>query len=437
MNLPVPELIRKKREGGELAAAEIEALVAGFTQGAIPDYQMSALLMAVCFRGMTSRETASLTTALVASGRRVDLSGLGRLAADKHSTGGVGDKTTLVLAPLVAAAGLPVAKLSGRGLGHTGGTLDKLESIPGFRTDLTLEAFAHQVEAIGIAVAGQTPDLVPADGKLYALRDVTATVESLPLIAASVMSKKIAGGAGAVVLDVKAGRGAFMQSPEAARDLAGAMLEIGRAAGLHVAAVVSSMEQPLGRAVGNALEVREAVDVLEGRGSADVAELCLTLGTELLLLAGLAADPAVARQTLQQALSGGAARRKLDEWVAAQGGDPAALTSPGGLPTAPLIEPWAAPRSGYVTSIDALVVGQAAVSLGAGRRVKGQAIDPSTGFVLAGKVGDRVSAGEPLAWVHARDPLDLAGARARLAEAYQLGPEPPGPSPLLYGVLRP
>ncbi len=431
------ELIRRKRDGGELSRQEIETLVRGAATGEVPDYQLSAWLMAVFFRGMTPRETADLTMAMVDSGRRVDLSAIPGPKADKHSTGGVGDKTTLVLAPLVAAAGLPVAKLSGRGLGHTGGTLDKLEAIPGFRTALDLDAFAAQVARVGLAVAGQTPELVPADGRLYALRDVTATVESVPLIAASVMSKKIAGGADVIILDVKAGRGAFMKSTEDARNLALAMMAIGKALGRRVGAVVSGMDQPLGRAVGNALEVHEAIETLEGRGPADLRELCLELGAWLLRLAGLAVDAAEARQRLARLLDGGAAREKLAGMVAAQGGDTAALDDPRRLPRAPVVRPLPAPFAGYVRAVDALAVGEAAVLLGAGRRVKGQAVDPAVGLVLAKKIGDPVATGEPLATIHARDEASAAEAARHLLAAYALGAAPVAPPPLIGEVLMP
>lgn len=435
--MSVVDLIRKKRDGGELSREEIERLIRGCTSGDIPDYQLSAWLMAVFFRGMTPRETADLTMAMVDSGRRVDLSGIPGRKADKHSTGGVGDKTTLVLAPLAAAAGLPVAKLSGRGLGHTGGTLDKLESIPGFNVNLDLAAFAGQVARIGLAIAGQTSDLVPADGKLYALRDVTATVESVPLIAASVMSKKIAGGAEVIVLDVKAGRGAFMNSLEEARALAGAMIAIGEALGRRVGAVVSAMDQPLGRAVGNALEVREALETLEGRGPADLRELALELGAWMLRLAGLAAGLAEARRRLASLLEGGAARRKLAEMVAAQGGDTAALEDPSRLPQAPVVRTLAAPAAGFVQAVDALAVAETVVSLGGGRRVKGQAVDHAVGVVLGKKAGEAVDRGEPLAFVHARDEAAADAALHRLAAAFALGEERPSSAPLIRGVLMP
>lgn len=433
----VDDLIRKKRDGGSLDPEEIRWLIAGYTGGTIPDYQMSAWLMAVYFRGMTPAETAALTQAMVDSGRRVDLSAIPGVKVDKHSTGGVGDKTTLVLAPLVAAAGLKVAKLSGRGLGHTGGTLDKLESIPGFRVDLAPERFLQQVRDIGVAVAGQGPDLVPADGKLYALRDVTATVDSIPLIASSVMSKKIAGGADAMVLDVKVGRGAFMADLDAARRLARAMLEIARAHGRRAAAVLSSMDQPLGRAVGNALEVREALETLAGGGPPDLRALCLELGARLMVLAGAARDADAARPELERLLAGGAALAKFEAMVAAQGGDARVVADPGLLPAAPVIMPVTAPASGYVQGLDCLEVGRVALALGAGRAYKGQPVDPAVGVVLPRKVGDPVRAGDVVATVHARRREEAEAAAARLAAAYRIGPEPVPPPPLVLDVLLP
>ncbi len=434
--LSVPELIRKKRDGGRLARAEIAALVNGFTAGRIPDYQMSALLMAVYFRGLDAEETAWLTKALVASGRRLDLSPVGRTVADKHSTGGVGDKTTLVLAPLLAACGLPVAKLSGRGLGHTGGTLDKLESIPGLRVDLDPERFVAQVREVGVAIAGQTADLVPADGLLYALRDVTATVDSVPLIAASVMSKKIAGGAGVVALDVKVGRGAFMREEAGARELARAMLGLGRAAGLRVAAVLSDMDRPLGRAVGNALEVREAIATLLGEGPPDLVELCLTLGTLLLVMAGQARDAREARRVLERALASGEAAERFARLVAAQGGNPRVVEDPDLLPRAPCVAEVPAPRPGRVSGVDALAVGRAAAALGAGRRVKGEPVDPAAGVVVAASVGERVEAGQALARVHGRDRATVEAVAAGLVSAWSIGAEQAFPPPVVREVIQ-
>lgn len=402
---------------------EIRFLILGFSRGEVPDYQMAAWLMAVCFVGMTSEETAELTAAMIDSGDRVDLSPIPGVKVDKHSTGGVGDKTTLVLGPLVAACGVPVAKMSGRGLGHTGGTLDKLESIPGFRTDLARDRFLDQVRRIGIAVTGQTKDLVPADGAMYALRDVTATVESLPLIASSIMSKKIAGGADAIILDVKTGNGAFMRTPEAARELAQVMVGIGRGLGRPTRAVLTDMDQPLGRAVGNALEVREAVEVLEARGPGDLRELCLTLGSEILALAGKTADPGGGRELLERAIADGSARRKLEEMVAAQGGDPRSLNGERLAVSSQTME-VRADRSGSVARIDARAVGLAAMALGAGRTKKGDPIDPGVGVVLNKKIGDRVNIDESLATIFFRTETEVSAAAKSILIAYSLEDRP-------------
>ena len=429
-------LIARTKQRQPLSLEELRGLVDGCVRGAIPDYQVAAWLMAVCLRGLGQRETAALTQALVESGRRLDLRGLGIEAVDKHSTGGIGDKTTLVLGPLVTAAGLTVAKMSGRGLGFTGGTLDKLEAIPGLRVDLSVEAFVDQARRVGLVVAGQTADLAPGDGKLYALRDVTGTVDSIPLIAASVMSKKIAAGASAVILDVKSGGGAFMEGPEAARGLAATMLAIGRAAGLRVAAAISSMEQPLGRAIGNALEVAEALRTLRGEGPPDVRELCVRLGSELLLLAGAERDPDAARARLEAALASGAALEKLAAMAVAQGGDRRVLDDPALLPAAPEQRAVPAPRGGYVGHIAARDLGYAAIQLGAGRSRKGEAIDHATGFVLAAKLGDRIPAGEALATVHARTPAAAAAGVAAVLAAYRIDDAAPDVPPLLSEVLR-
>ncbi len=432
----VPDLIRKKRDGGRLGRDELAALVQGFVAGRIPDYQVSALLMAIYFRGLDAEETAWLTEAMVASGRRLDLAAVGRTVADKHSTGGVGDKTTLVLAPLLAACDLPVAKLSGRGLGHTGGTLDKLESIPGFHVDLEPERFVAQVREVGVAIAGQTADLVPADGLLYALRDVTATVDSIPLIAASVMSKKIAGGAGVVALDVKVGRGAFVREEAQARELARAMLALGRATGLRVAAVLSDMDRPLGRAVGNALEVREAVAALRGDGPPDLVELSLTLGSLLLVMAGAARDADEARRSLERALATGEAAERFARLVAAQGGNPAVVENLDLLPAAPWVATVPAPRGGWVAGVDALAVGRAAAALGAGRRMKGEPVDPAAGVVVAAAVGERVEAGQPLARVHGRDRAAAEAVAAGLGTAWTISSERAFPPPVVREVIQ-
>lgn len=432
----IPEIIRKKRDGVPLTRTDIYRVVHGHMAGKVPDYQAGALLMAIFFRGMTESETHQLTSALVDSGQRVDLSAIPGPVADKHSTGGVGDKTTLVVAPLVAAAGVPVAKLSGRGLGHTGGTLDKLESVPGLNVNLALPEFAGQVERIGLAIAGQTADLVPADGKLYALRDVTATVDSIPLIAASVMSKKIAGGARVVVLDVKCGRGAFMPDVASAGGLAAVMARIGEAAGLRVAAVISGMDQPLGRAVGNALEVLEALDALEGGGPPDLREICLELGAQILVLAGKEGNLAAAKARLSALLAAGAAREKLLEMVRAQGGDAAALDERR-LPGAPVVEVFRAEAAGYVSRVDALTIGQAAAVLGAGRVARGEPVDHAVGMVLNTKVGDPVSGGDPLAFIHARSRAAAAEAAQRLCDAFHVSSEPPEAQPLIREIIAP
>jgi pyrimidine-nucleoside phosphorylase len=402
------DLIERKRDGGKLSADEIDFLIQGYTAGRIPDYQMSALLMAIVWRGMDAKETAALTASMVASGERLDLSRFGRVV-DKHSTGGVGDKTTLVVAPLVAACGLPVAKMSGRGLGFSGGTLDKLESFAGYRVDLTTAEFLAQLGRVGIVVTGQTKELAPADGLLYALRDATGTVPAIPLIASSVMSKKIAAGAHAVVLDVKVGSGAFMKDRRSATALARAMVAIGNAHGLDVTCELTDMGQPLGFAVGNALEVAEAVATLQGRGPADLTELALLASAEMLVLGRKARDAKAGRRAAEAALASGKGLAKLRELVGAQGGDVRMVDDPTLLPRAPTVETLRAPRAGYVAAIDAETVGVASVHLGAGREKKGEPIDLRTGIVLHVKVGERVARGQPIADVHvAGKPGDAA-----------------------------
>lgn len=429
------DLILKKRNGAELEREEIEYLVNGYVSGRIEDYQMAAFLMAVYFRGMSPRETADLTMAMVRSGETVDLSGVDGTKVDKHSTGGVGDKTSLVLVPLVASAGVPVAKMSGRGLGHTGGTLDKLEAIPGFSVNLDRQQFLDNVRRIKAAIVGQQANLVPADGKMYALRDVTATVDSIPLIASSIMSKKIAGGADAIVLDVKVGEGAFMKSREQAAALARQMVDIGAAVGRRTVAVLSDMSQPLGRAVGNSLEVREAIDTLKGTGPADLTELCLALGGHMLALAGLAANAKQGYQVLREQLDSGAAMAKFRELVVAQGGDPRAVDDPSLLTVARNVEAVPAPREGYVKGVAAQEIGLAAMALGAGRAAKGAPIDLSVGVVVDRKIGDRVEKGEPLARVFASDPVRAAESVRRIQAAYVIGPERCPPPPLILGVI--
>ena len=429
------DLIRKKRDGGELTRDEIAGLVRGFTDGAIPDYQISAWLMAVCLRGMTDRETTDLTLAMAASGQTLDLGSLGARCADKHSTGGVGDKTTLIVAPLVAACGVPIAKLSGRGLGFSGGTLDKLESIPSFRAYLSGEEFVSILERVGLVVAGQSADLAPADGRLYALRDVTGTIESIPLIASSVMSKKLAAGARSIVLDVKYGRGAFVKTLADARWLAETMVEIGRRAGRRMGAVISSMEQPLGRAVGNALEVREAISTLRGDGPADLVALCRELAAQMLLTAEAATDRDAALARVDEALGSGRGFAKFVEFVGAQGGDVSVVERPERLPRAPIVQDTRADVGGYVQAIDAESVGLIVAALGAGRMKKGDPVDPAVGIVLRRKVGDQMLADETLAEVHARTPADAAAARARLAAAIRIGAEPVEPPALIGAIL--
>lgn len=427
------DLIRKKRDGGELDPEEIAFLVDGFVRGEVADYQVSAWLMAVYFRGMTDRETADLTLAMARSGRVLDLSGIPGVKVDKHSSGGVGDKTSLVLVPLVASCGVPVPKMSGRGLGHTGGTLDKLESIPGLRTELSVEAFIEQVRRVGCAIVAQSEELVPADKKLYALRDVTATVDSVPLIASSIMSKKIAGGADAIVLDVKTGSGAFLKDVAGAQTLARVMVAIGNRLGRQTVAVVTDMDQPLGHAVGNAVEVREAVATLRGEGPGDLTELCLTLGAEMLRLGGRAGDPEEARRLLLQRLRDGGGLAKLQEMVRAQGGDPAALEDPGRLPEAPVTWEVRAEEDGYVQGIDAEAVGRVAMGLGAGRVRKDDRVDPAVGVTVLAKRGSRLRRGDVVAVVHART-VEAAQTAARgLLEAYRIGTSPPAPRPLVHG----
>lgn len=419
-------LINRKKNGGELSPEEIRALVGGYLRKEVPDYQVSAFLMAVCWRGMTEAETLALTRVMVESGEVLDWSGLGRPTVDKHSTGGVGDKTSLVLVPLMAAAGAAFVKMSGRGLGHTGGTLDKLESIPGFRVELEVEEMRAQVERTGCALVGQSARLVPADGALYALRDVTGTVESVPLIAGSIMSKKLAAGAETIVLDVKWGAGAFMPTLEEARELAAAMVRIGTGAGRRTRAVLSPMQEPLGRAVGNALEVREAVETLRGGGPAELWELTLELGVQLLLLSGLASGREEATRRLVELRDSGAAAERFAELVRAQGGDPRVVSDPDLLPRAPIVREVSPGAEGarWVAGLDARGVGDAALALGAGRRAKGDPVDPAVGVVLRAKVGDRVAPGEPLAEVHARTEEGWREAEAALRAAYRLEPSP-------------
>jgi pyrimidine-nucleoside phosphorylase len=414
------DLINKKKYGGTLTREEIAFMVRDFTAGLIPDYQMSALMMAVFFQGMDEGETLALTEAMAASGEMLDLSGISGIKVDKHSTGGVGDKTSLALAPLVAACGLPVAKMSGRGLGHTGGTIDKLERFPGFTTALSPQRFIENVNKIGIAIMGQTSELAPADKKLYALRDVTATVDQMSLIASSIMSKKLAAGADAIVLDVKSGSGAFMKNEADAVALAEAMVRIGKGAGRKAVAVVTDMDQPLGYAVGNALEVAEAIATLRGEGPPDFVELCLALGTQMLKVGGIAATDEEARERLQAAVTDGSALAKMAEFVAAQGGDASYVHDPEKLPKASIVEPVPAPQSGYVNHIACEEVGRCSLLLGGGRVTKDSAIDLAVGLVLAKKVGDSVARGDVLAYVYGNEAGKVAEAKERLLKSYEI-----------------
>lgn len=412
------DLIMKKRNGGQLTKEEIEFMVKGFTAGEIPDYQMSAMMMAVYFVGMNTEETLHLTMAMANSGDMLDLSAVEGIKVDKHSTGGVGDKTSLALAPMVAACGIKVAKMSGRGLGHTGGTIDKLESFPGFSTEITEERFIHNVNTIGIAIMGQTADLAPADKKLYALRDVTATVDNMSLIASSIMSKKLASGADAIVLDVKTGSGAFMKKEQDALALAQEMTAIGNNAGRKTAAVISDMDQPLGFAVGNALEVKEAIDTLKGNGPADFVELCLALGSRMVVAGGKAKDTKEAEKMLKQIIADGSALEKLKQFVEAQGGDARAISDTDLLPRAKYREEILSLEEGYVKHIVCDEVGICSLMLGGGRETKESSIDLSVGLVLKKKVGDYVKKGEALAVIHGNDPEKMKAAAKRFTDSY-------------------
>jgi pyrimidine-nucleoside phosphorylase len=429
------DIIIRKRDGATLTRAEIAFAVAGVTSGAIPDYQLAALLMAMLLQGMSDEETVSLTEAMVASGRRMDLSRLPGTKAGKHSTGGVGDKTSIVVVPLVAACGVVVPKSSGRGLGHTGGTIDKLESIPGFRVAMDRETYLSSLERIGCAFVGQTADIAPADKKLYALRDVTGTVESIPLIASSIMSKKIAEGTDVLVLDVKVGRGAFMKSESDARRLSQAMVGIGARVGLTTEALLTAMDAPLGRAVGNALEIGECLDTLAGRGPADLEQLSLALATRMLLLAGGAADEKDAERRLRGALASGAALEKFRQVVANQGGDVRIVEDRSRLPHAAEIATVTAARPGVVAHIDAAIVGRASMVLGAGRERLDATIDPGAGLVLRAKPGDRVQRGDALVELHAGAGTRLDEARALMNEAIAIGQEPVPQMPLILGAV--
>lgn len=413
------DLIQKKRDDVELTTAEIDFIIEGYTKGEIPDYQISAFAMAVVFKGMTQRESADLTSAMVDSGDQIDLSEIKGVKVDKHSTGGVGDTTTLVLAPLVAALDIPVAKMSGRGLGHTGGTLDKLESVPGFKIEISNEAFIKMVNEEKIAVIGQTGNLAPADKKIYALRDVTATVDSIPLIASSIMSKKIASGADAIVLDVKVGNGAFMKDLEHAKALAKAMVEIGNNVGRNTKAVISNMDQPLGRAIGNALEIKEAIETLKGEGPEDLHELCLTLGSHMAVLGKAADTLEEARAMLEEQIKNGHALEKMKTFFTQQGGDGRVVDDLSILPQAKYTFEVEAKASGYVSEIIADQIGVAAMHLGAGRATKDSVIDLAVGLMLNKKIGDKVEKGESLVTIYANSE-EIAETKKEIYEAYHI-----------------
>lgn len=429
------DLILKKRNGEELTTEEINFFVNSYTEGTIPDYQVSALLMAIYFQKMNKRETSDLTMAMVNSGEVLDLSAIEGIKVDKHSTGGVGDTTTLVLAPMVAALGIPVAKMSGRGLGHTGGTIDKLESFKGFSVEMPTEKFINNVNSLKIAVGGQTGDLAPADKKLYALRDVTATVDNVSLIASSIMSKKIASGADAIVLDVKVGDGAFMKTKEAAEELAREMVSIGNHVGRKTMAVISDMDQPLGFAVGNILEVEEAIETLKGNGPEDLFNLCLTLGSRMVMLAGKADTAEEAETMLKETISSGSAVKKLKEFVKAQGGDTECIDNTAFFPKAEFIVPVKARKSGTVKKIHAENIGLAAMELGAGRATKESIIDLSVGIVLAKKRGDKVNEGEPLAYIHSNKEELIAAADESITGCFEIVSEYENNIPLIYEVI--
>jgi len=430
------DIIAKKRDGLELTSDELKFFVDGYTRGDIPDYQASAWCMAVVLNGMTEAEATAYTLHTAHSGDTLDLHHIAPFVVDKHSTGGVGDKTTLVVAPLVACHGLPVGKMSGRGLGFSGGTVDKLESISGFNPSLSTQQFLDMLAKHGIVVSGQSADLAPADGKFYALRDVTATVESLPLIAGSIMSKKIASGADAIVLDVKVGKGAFMKTPEDAAALAQLMVKIGQGVGRRVAAVLSDMNQPLGEAVGNALEVREAIDTLHGGGPADSREHCLTVGGKMVELAGKASNLAEGQQLLAKSLENGEAWDKFVEWITAQGGAKRQLENPDTLPSAPLVETIAAPRAGHIAGVDAAEVGKTGVTLGGGRQKKGDPIDYGVGIICHAKIGTQITTGEPLFTIHANSPDKLAEAKNRLLAAVTWSDTPVTPPSHILKIIQ-
>lgn len=430
------DVIAKKKHNEELSTEEINYFVNGFTKGEIPDYQVSALLMAIYFNKMNERETVDLTMAMVNSGDKLDLSKIEGIKVDKHSTGGVGDTTTLVLGPMVAALGIPVAKMSGRGLGHTGGTIDKLESFKGFSMDIAEEDFIKNVNEIKIALAAQTGDLAPADKKIYALRDVTATVDNLSLIASSIMSKKIASGADAIVLDVKVGKGAFMKTPEDAKDLANAMVSIGKSIGRETRAVISDMDQPLGLAIGNSLEVVEAIETLKGNGPKDLMELCLALGSNMVLLAKKASSLEEAREMLMESITSGKALEKFKDLISAQGGDASYIDDTSKFEKAKYIVPVVSEKSGYVKRINAENIGIVAMELGAGRATKESVIDLAVGIVLNKKRGDYVEAGEALAYIHSNHEEKIEKAKNDIIKNYELVSEYKDDIPLIFDVIK-
>ena len=430
------DLIAAKRDGGRLSAEEIDFMVQGYTRGEIPDYQMSAMCMAILLRGMDDEETLDLTMSMMRSGEVLDLSAIKGVKADKHSTGGVGDKTSLILCPMVAACGLKIAKMSGRGLGHTGGTIDKLESFPGYDTGISDEQFIENVNRVGIAITSPTADIDPADKKLYALRDVTGTVPSIPLIVSSIMSKKLAAGADVIVLDVKCGGGAFMKTEERARELARNLTRIGNMAGRKTSAVITDMDQPLGCAVGNALEVKEAISVLSGEAGGDLLELCLTLGSCMLVSAGFAEDDEQARAALSESIRSGKALQKLAELVEAQGGDADAVYEPSMLPAAEIRLEVPSAETGYVSHIDAEKVGLVSMHLGGGRATKESSIDLAVGVVLHKKLGERVETGESLGTVHANDADKAQQAAELLRGCFTLSAEPVERPAFIKAIVR-
>ena len=429
------DLIMKKRNGNELTTEEINFFVGGYTDGTIPDYQVSALLMAIYFQKMNKRETADLTMAMVNSGEIIDLSAIEGVKVDKHSTGGVGDTTTLILGPIVAAAGVPVAKMSGRGLGHTGGTIDKLESFEGFSTAMSIEKFMQNVNEVKIAIGGQTADLAPADKKLYALRDVTATVDNMSLIAGSIMSKKIASGADAIVLDVKTGSGAFMKNLDDSFELAREMVDIGNNVGRNTIGVITDMDQPLGYAIGNALEVKEAIDTLKGEGPKDLTELCLTLGAHMLVLGEKAVDEQDARKILMDIIKSGKGLQKLRQLVVAQGGNPAYVDDPSLFPLPAIVEEIISNEEGYVKGIKADDIGRAALVLGAGRETKESIIDLAVGIVLHKKIGDFISKGESIATIYANDADKQKISTKMILDAYEIVEEKIVAKQLIKGIV--